>query len=100
MAEGDTPSTDAIYMQATYTVQNPHITQSAARAIVQGKEMLATVDAFELQLVADLASNGGITLRFLGDEIAAAQELFKPDAKIKATFSPATPAATKEAPAA
>lgn len=76
------------YVQATYTVQNPHMTQSAARAVVQGKEMVATVDAFEVQLVADLASNGGITLRFIGDEIDAAKTLFVNDSKIKATFSP------------
>jgi hypothetical protein len=79
----------AEYLQSTYVVQNPHITPSAARAVIQGKEMVATVDAFEVELVADLASHGGIKLRFIGDEIPAAQELFKVDSKIKATFTSA-----------
>jgi len=74
------------YMEVGYTVQGPHMTQSAARAIVQGQEMIATVDCFELQLVADSSSNGGIMLRFIGDEIAPAQELFQQDAKITARF--------------
>lgn len=81
-----------------YTAQNPHITPSAARAIVQGKEMIATVDAFEVQLVADLPSNGGITLRFIGEEIPEAQALFANDAKITAQFIAGEP--KQEPPAA
>jgi hypothetical protein len=69
-----------------YTVQNPHITPSAARAVIGGKEMVATVDAFEVELVADSMSNGGIKLRFIGDEIPAAQALFINDSKVKAQF--------------
>jgi hypothetical protein len=73
-------------IEVGYTVQNPHITPSATRAVVGGKEMVATVDAFEVELVADSLSNGGIKLRFIGDEIPAAQALFINDAKIKAQF--------------
>jgi len=71
----------------TYTVQNPHITPSATRAVIQGKEMVATVDALEVELVSGDLSNGGIKLRFIGDRIAAAEELFKNDTKINVTFS-------------
>ena len=80
-------------IEVSYTVQNPHITPSAARAVVQGKEMVATVDAFEVELVADSTSNGGIKLRFIGDEIPAAQELFVNDSKVTATFAAPAPAA-------
>lgn len=76
-------------IDVTYTVQNPHITPSAARAIIQGAEMIATVDAFEVELVADVTTNGTVKLRFIGDAIPAAQELFKVDSKITATFAPA-----------
>ena len=53
-------------IEVGYTVQNPHITPSATRAVVGGKEMVATVDAFEVELVADSLSNGGrlMDLRF------------------------------------
>jgi hypothetical protein len=79
-----TPKSQMI--EVGYTVQNPHMTPSAARAVIQGKDMLATVDAFEVELVADLAQNGGIKLRFIGDEIPAAQALFINDSKVKAQF--------------
>ena len=74
-------------MKVTYTVHNPHRTPSATRAVVNGKEMTATVDALEIELVAQDSTHGGIKLRFIGDDIAGAEELFKPDAKITATFA-------------
>ena len=88
MADEAVPQATITAVKVGYTVQNPHMTPSAARAIVQGKEMVATVDAFEVELVADLSSNGGIKLRFIGDEIAAAQAVFVNDAKITALFGP------------
>lgn len=88
-------------MQVLYTVQNPHMTPNATRATIKGVEMTATVDTFEVELVADDLSNGGVKLRFIGAEIEAAKELFVPDAKIKAEFSAANgQAPAAEAPAA
>jgi hypothetical protein len=90
MADEAAPQVTVTMIDATYTVQNPHITPSAARAIIQGKEMIATVDAFEVELVADSLSHGGIKLRFIGDEIPEAQSLFVNDSKVTATFKAAT----------
>ena len=83
-----------------YTVQNPHLTQSAARGVVQGKEMIVTVDAFEVELVSDVPQNGTVKLRFIGDEIAGAQELFVADAKITAVFGRAQDIAAAQEKAA
>jgi hypothetical protein len=77
-------------METLYTVQNPHMTPNATQATVKGVVMTATVDTFEVELVADDMSQGGIKLRFIGAEIPAAKELFVNDAKIKALFSAAT----------
>jgi hypothetical protein len=81
-------------MQAVYTVQNPHMSPNAVRATVKGVEMTATVDTFEVELVADDLSHGGIKLRFVGADVEPAKTLFVPDAKITASF-----AAYAEAPA-
>lgn len=85
-------------VDVTYTVQNPHVSPNATRATIKGVEMTATVDAFEVELVADDLSNGGIKLRFIGADIAAAQELFKNDTKIKATFAAANGGAAAPTP--
>ena len=83
---------------AEYTVHNPHMSPNATQAIVKGKPMVATVDTFEVELVADDLSRGGIKLRFVGDEVASAQELFIADAKIAVKFEAATePAAAAPA---
>lgn len=74
-------------LSAIYTVQNPHITPSSTRANVGGREMAVTVDALEVELVSESPSHGAIKLRFIGNEIAPAQELFKNDAKIVASFA-------------
>jgi hypothetical protein len=72
---------------ALYTVHNPHVSPTATRATVNGREMLATVDMLEVELVADNLSNGGIKLRFMGDDVEAARALFVTDAKIVASFA-------------
>jgi hypothetical protein len=74
-------------IEAVYMVQNPHITPSAARGTVNGKEMVVTVDAFEVELVSQNSTHSGIKLRFLGEDVAAAQELFKVDTKVTCSFA-------------
>lgn len=86
--EAETKST-GVLIETTYTAHNPHLTQEATRAIVNGEEMLATVETYEVELVADDLSNSGIKLRFCGSEIADAQRLFVADAKISARFTSA-----------
>jgi hypothetical protein len=87
-------------VEATYTVQNPHMTPNATRAVVKGVEMTATVDTFEVELVSEDPSHGGIKLRFVGADIPAAQELFANDAKVKVQFSAANGAPAEAPPAA
>jgi hypothetical protein len=88
-------------IQSDYTVSNPHMTTAATRAIVDGVEMAATIDVFEVQLVAHDLSDGSITLRFKGPDIPGAQALFTQDDEIIVQFlklsevkeeTPATPA--------
>ena len=74
-------------VKALYTVHNPHVSPTATRATVNGREMLATVDMLEVELVADDRANGGIKLRFLADDVEAAKALFVNDAKVVATFA-------------
>ena len=38
-------------MQISFKVQNPHMTPSATRATVNGKEMTVSVEAYEIDLV-------------------------------------------------
>jgi len=49
--------------------------------------MLVSVDAFEVELVADDRVNGSVKLRFLGDDIEAAKNLFLADSKVVASFA-------------
>jgi len=74
-------------MERCYTVQNPHKTTASTKAVVNGKELTVSVDAFECELVADDTMQGTIKLRVIGDEVPGAQELFAQDSKIKVTFS-------------
>ena len=74
-------------VKAVYTVHNPHVSPTATKAVVKGKELLATVDMLEVELVADDLANGGIKLRFMGDDVEAAKALFINDAKIVASFA-------------
>jgi hypothetical protein len=76
-------------MEILYTVQNPHVSPNAVRVNVRGQDMAATVDMYEVELVAEDLSNGGIKLRFCGSDVDAAKELFKADAKVKVTFAAA-----------
>ena len=85
-------------MISNYIVQNPHMTQSAARGVVQGREILVTVDVFEVELVSADGMQGTIKRRFFGDEIAPARELFIADALITSDLrAAAAPAEAKAA---
>lgn len=74
-------------MQVKYLVQEPHMTDSSARADVNGTPMAVTVKAFEVSLRAMDSQNGGTVLRFVGPDVGPAQELFKNDAIVSATYA-------------
>ena len=74
-------------MDLTYTVQNPSDTTVGTRATVNGKEMTVSAPGYELELVSDDPMQGGIKLRFIGDQVGPAKDLFKQDSKIKVSFA-------------
>jgi len=74
-------------MQLKFTVQNPGMTQAATRAKVGERDMTVSVEAYECDLVSDDRRHGGLKLRFIGDEVEAAKEMFKNDAVVTATFA-------------
>jgi len=74
-------------MQLKFRVQNPHMTPSATRATVNGKDMTVSVEAFEVDLVSENPMCGGLKIRALGDEVEAAKALFQNDAIVTATLA-------------
>ncbi len=74
-------------MQVKFKVQNPHMTPSATRATVNGKDMTVSVEAYEIDLVSESPSHGGLKLRFIGDEVEGAKAMFVNDQVVTATFA-------------
>jgi hypothetical protein len=52
----------------------------------KGMTLSATTDSLEVELTGVDPRHGSMTLRFIGDEMAAAAELFKPGTAITAAF--------------
>ena len=63
----------------------------------EGKPINAMVDCLEVELTSDNPRHGNPTLRFVGEEIAKAQELIKPDGKVIVTIDVEAPSSTKKA---
>lgn len=82
-------------MKELFQVHNPHFAPNAQRVTVRGKEVMATVDALEVELRAMDTSHGSIKLRFVGNDVEPAKALFVNDAMIEVSFAPA-PANPKE----
>lgn len=74
-------------MELKFRVQNPHMTPSATRATVGGKDMTVSVEAFEVDLVSESPMNGGLKLRFIGDEVEGAKNMFQNDRVVTATIA-------------
>jgi hypothetical protein len=74
-------------MELKFRVQNPHMTPSATRATVAGKDMTVSVEAFEVDLVSESPMNGGLKLRFIGDEVEGAKNMFQNDRVVTATIA-------------
>jgi hypothetical protein len=87
MVRGEIIQQRSLRMQIKFKVQNPHMTPSSTRAVVNGKEMTVSVEAFEVDLVSEDPINGGLKLRFIGDQVDAAKGLFNNDAMVTATFA-------------
>jgi hypothetical protein len=78
-------------MEEQYICQNPHMTTSSTRALVDGEEMTVSVEVLECELVALDTSLGSIKLRFKGAEIDGAKSLFVNDSPIAVTFAAGPP---------
>jgi hypothetical protein len=74
-------------MSLVYTVQNPSDTTASMQAEVNGKILTVMANAFECELIDDLRVQGTIKLRFVGDQMQAARDLFKADSKINVSFA-------------
>ena len=74
-------------MDLVYTVQNPTESSASLQAMVNDKQMTVTAPAFECELVDDQRVQGTIKLRFIGDQMEGARNLFKNDSKIKVSFA-------------
>jgi hypothetical protein len=53
---------------------------------VDGEPITASVPCLEVELVTVSQRHGNQTLRFIGSQMAEAEELYKPDAEIMVTF--------------
>jgi hypothetical protein len=67
----------------------------AVNTQVEGEPVRATVDGLSVELVTSADRHGSLTLNFFGRDRAAAEQLFKQDARVTILFEPA-----KEEPAA
>lgn len=73
-------------LQVSYLVHNPHVASNAVRAMVKGKEVTASMDMLEVELVANDREHGSIKLRFGGDQLEAAKAAFPNDKMVTVTF--------------
>jgi len=70
-----------------YLCQNPHMTDGAVRATVDGQDMTVTVPVLECDLVSLDPSFGGIKVRLRGGEVEGGKALFVTDAPITVSFA-------------
>jgi hypothetical protein len=75
----------ATEVKAIYTVHSVNRQLVPVGAMINDKPASALVDGFAVQLVPKDAQHGSITMNFFGDELAAAQEIFKADAVVELT---------------
>jgi hypothetical protein len=74
-------------VQVEYTVHGVADTSVGMQAEVDGEQLTVSVKCFEVELVASDGRHGNPTLRFVGNAIPEAKDLFQPDATITATFA-------------
>src|SRR5690349_2642170 len=90
-------------MDVEFVVHSVAQAQANVQTQVDGETMTAQVPCIEVELATVAERSGTLTLRLVGSGMAAAKDLFKPDAKITATFRDADAkydsAPAEEAPA-
>jgi len=73
-------------MKVTYVVHGASMSTAPFKVEHEGKTLNATVDCLEVELTGEDPRHGSFTHRFIGDEAIEAEQLFKPNARIVATF--------------
>jgi hypothetical protein len=88
-------------LKVQFVVHSVSMTTVPVQVQYEGRAINATVDCLEVELASANPRHGTPTLRFVGEEVAAAEELFKQDAKVvvsvEADESESTPEPAKAA---
>jgi hypothetical protein len=74
-------------VELEYTVHGASHASAPFRTEHKGMTLSAMTDSLEVELIGVDSRHGSMTLRFIGEEMAAASELFKTGASITATFA-------------
>jgi hypothetical protein len=61
--------------------------QATRTVKMDGQDVQAQVPCLEVELMTEDAASGSLTLRFFGDKIEAATEMFQPDAELNAEWN-------------
>lgn len=74
-------------MKVEFRVHTVAISSANVKAEIEGETITASAPALEVELVTLSERSGTLTLRFIGDAMNDAKELFKQDAYITADFA-------------
>lgn len=74
-------------MELNFLVHSAVINDLPVTVSYQGEEVKATVECLEVELLPVNTKNGSLTVRFTGNDITEARELFIKDKAITAKFS-------------
>lgn len=72
-------------LKVPFHVHSVSMTSAPVRVEFEGKPINAMVDCMEIELVSANPRHGTPTFRFVGEEVAVAEQLFKQGAKILVT---------------
>ena len=80
-------------MQSDFLVQNPHTVPVTKTVQIDGQDVIASINGFEVDLLSADGMSGTLTMRYFGQAAKDAEALFVSDSVVTCTF-----AAKEEAP--
>ena len=83
-------------LQVVFSVHGTSMSSVPVKVPYEGKTVNAMLDCLEVELTSDNGRHCSPTLRFVGDEIVKAQELFKRDSKRTVTVDVSPPEESKK----
>lgn len=83
-------------MKTNLRVHSVSTTSIPAKVEFEGNSIHAVVDCYEVELISG-KRHGGTTLRFVGNEIPEAMEVFKQDGVVSVTFEAVETESKKDA---